>query len=74
VIRSDVPGNGAMPVKRNGALIVRGSRVRVVQGALTGRMGTVVLLRKDNGKPLVRLEGNSTKPVILPVSAVEVLN
>lgn len=74
VILSDVPGNGDVPVKRNGVTIAPGSRVRVVGGALLGQMGTVVLVRKDNGKPLVRLEGGSKKPVILPASSVELVN
>ena len=70
-IFSDVPGAAISPPAPAAATVAPGSRVRVVRGSLTGRTGRVITLRPQDRQPIVRLEGEDERLVVLPASAVE---
>ena len=73
LVLSDAPGAPAPGVSAAAAPsrpAVPGDEVRVVSGALAGKTGTVLRLRTEDSRPIVRLDG---KLVVMPPEKLAVL-
>ena len=83
VVLSDVPGVGVVPPSASSgagagagasaAVAGAGDRVRVVSGPLVGQLGLVLRLRNEDQRPIVRLDGEAKKLVVLAVEKLEVV-
>ena len=86
VVLSDVPGGGVVPPSASfssssssgagagaAAAAAAGDRVRIVGGPLAGQLGLVLRLRNEDQRPIVRLDGEAKKLVVLAAEKLEVL-
>jgi len=66
VILADDPSMVAAAPAPPAEAVAAGDRVRVVQGRLEGQVGTVLKLRAEDQRPIVRLDGEERKLVVVP--------